>query len=84
MNKDFKKSAVVTTQRGRQITQKIVFYSKKGTYISHTQCKECNFKGTVQAGLGYYYESTCDRDGDTWRRIKGSSDKECKFFIQKE
>ena len=78
------KSIVETTVRGRSIGQRIKFINKKGTFKETKQYKECTFTGKVQDGLGYFISPTCDRDEITWRKCTGTSDRECKFFKQKD
>ena len=65
-------------------TKRVKFLNKKGTFQWHRQCDTCQHSGLVQAGLGSYVEQTCDRDGETWRKLRGNTKKPCSFHLEKE
>lgn len=75
---DKSRIAVTITKWGG--TKRVAFINKKGTFKYRNQCATCKFRGKVQAGLGYHVNPTCDRDGETWRLMSGSTNKNCKFW----
>jgi len=74
------KSKVIITITKWGGTKRLQFINKKGVFQWRKYCAKCKHQGKVQAGLGYHIEPTCDRDGDTWRRMNGGIEKECKFW----
>lgn len=65
-------------------TKRVKFINKKGTFQYREQCRTCQYRGIAQVGLGLYTEPTCDRDGETWRKMSGSTKKDCKLFKERE
>lgn len=78
--KSFIETNISITMKGRNVTKRVKFKNKKGTFQRRVQCKTCLFTGLAVVGLGNVYDVTCDRDESTWRSCSGRTDKPCKFY----
>lgn len=77
------KTKSVFIVKGKKTTIGVRYINKKGTYKSRQQCNTCKHLGYILRGInGTYKESTCDRDGVTWRECSGSTSIKCKFQVQ--
>lgn len=85
MRKSFVETNISLRANGQSITKRCKLLNKKGTFKSSEQCNTCKFTGYVLKGIGRNYrETTCDRDGETWRECSGSTLKTCKFYKQED
>ena len=79
--------SISISQHGSNVRKSIKFRNRKGTFAYSPTCDACSYSGKVQDGLGYGILSpTCDRDGETWRKLGRYSYREprtCKFFKEK-
>lgn len=54
----------------------------KGVIRKREQCVTCNRLGRYQAGI-LAFDWCCNRE-DGWRKLEGKTERECKFYIEKE